>query len=207
MANKKTSKPEQRTTTVAKKTKTSAKRTAAGAKRAAGTRRPVAASAVRVAEPERADELVGKKAPAFALADRAGKIQRSAALAGKPSVLYFYPKDDTPGCTREACDFRDGLADFSRAGIRVLGVSPDSPASHDRFAAKYGLSFTLLSDPDKTLAQAYGVWVKKKNYGREYMGIERSTFLVDGRGVVRRVWRGVKVAGHVQAVLDAAREL
>jgi len=119
-------------------------------------------------------------------------------------VLYFYPKDDTPGCTREACGFRDDLGKFEALGVRVVGVSPDKPESHTRFRSKYGLNFTLLSDAEKTLADACGVWVKKQNYGREYMGIERSTFLVDGAGKVRKVWRGVRVDGHVAAVLAAA---
>ncbi|GMV12968.1 MAG: peroxiredoxin [Polyangiaceae bacterium] len=144
------------------------------------------------------DPLLGKRAP---------KLPGAGPGAGGPYVLYFYPKDDTPGCTKEACDFRDGLSAFRKAGVRVIGVSPDSEASHARFSEKYALPFTLLSDPDKQLARAYSVWVKKKNYGREYMGIERSTFLVDAKGVVRRVWRGVKVAGHVDSVLAAAKEL
>jgi peroxiredoxin Q/BCP len=121
---------------------------------------------------------VGSHAPAFKLKDHSGKEVSSAVLAGSPYVLYFYPKDDTTGCTKEACGFRDSYRAFGRVA-RVLGVSPDSEASHARFVEKYGLPFTLLSDPEKTLANAYGVWVKKQNYGREYMGIARSTFLVD----------------------------
>lgn len=148
----------------------------------------------------KADALVGKRAPKLPLTG-------AESVVGEPYVLYFYPKDDTPGCTKEACDFRDGIAAFRKAGVRVIGVSPDGEASHARFRDKYALPFTLLSDPEKTLAHAYSVWVKKKNYGREYMGIERSTFLVDAKGVVRRAWRGVKVAGHVDSVLGAAKEL
>lgn len=146
----------------------------------------------------------GARAPAFELPDQDGAAFSSGSLAGRPYVLYFYPKDDTPGCTREACEFRDELGKFQGLGVRVVGVSPDKPESHTKFRQKYGLSFTLLSDVEKTLAQAYGVWVKKQNYGREYMGIERSTFLVDGAGTILKAWRGVRVDGHVAAVLAAA---
>lgn len=149
---------------------------------------------------------VGSHAPTFKLKDQSGKEVSSASLAGSPYVVYFYPKDDTTGCTKEACGFRDSHRAFGRVA-RVLGVSPDSEASHARFATKYGLPFTLLSDPDKTLAGAYGVWVKKQNYGREYMGIARSTFLVDEKGVIQKAWRSVRVDGHVDAVLDAAKAL
>ena len=126
---------------------------------------------------------VGKKAPAFSLKDQSGELRRLADYAGRPVVLYFYPKDDTPGCTTEACGFRDALPEFDELGVRVIGVSPDSSASHERFRTKYSLPFSLLSDPDKQLSSAYGVWALKKNYGREYMGVVRSTFLVDGAGV------------------------
>jgi peroxiredoxin Q/BCP len=146
----------------------------------------------------------GAKAPAFSLLDQDGQRVTSSAFAGKPYVIYFYPKDDTPGCTKEACDFRDSTAAFKKRAVAVLGVSPDSSASHLRFKGKYKLPFTLLSDPDKELCKAYGVWAKKQNYGREYMGVVRSTFLVDGRGVIRKAWRGLKVAGHVESVLGEA---
>ena len=116
-------------------------------------------------------------------------------------MLYFYPKDDTPGCTKEACEFRDFGGKFGAAGVRVIGVSPDSEASHAKFAGKYGLPFTLLSDPDKKAAKAYGAWGLKKNYGREFMGIIRSTFVVDAQGKVKRAYYGVKVDGHVDSVL------
>jgi peroxiredoxin Q/BCP len=145
----------------------------------------------------------GSKAPAFELSDQDGSPVSAKALAGKPYVLYFYPKDDTPGCTIEACDFRDSSSSFNKAGVRVLGVSPDSVQSHDKFRSKFGLNFTLLADPDKSLAKGYGVWALKKNYGKEYMGIVRSTFLVDDKGVVRKAWRGIKAAGHVEKVLEA----
>lgn len=149
----------------------------------------------------------GDRAPSFSLRDQDGKELRSESLKGTPYVLYFYPKDDTPGCTTEACGFRDNARGFGKHKVRVLGVSPDSEASHARFAKKYGLSFTLLSDPDKTLARAYGVWVEKQNYGRKYMGIQRSTFVVDARGVVKKTYRGVRVPGHVESVLEAAGAL
>jgi peroxiredoxin Q/BCP len=150
---------------------------------------------------------VGDRAPSFALQDQSGQTLSSDELAGKPYVIYFYPKDDTPGCTTQACGFRDTGAEFDGAGVRVIGVSPDSVASHQRFAGKYGLSFTLLSDPKQELATHYGVWAMKKNYGREYMGIVRSTFLVDADGVIRKAWRSVRVNGHVAEVHAAAAAL
>jgi len=145
----------------------------------------------------------GSKAPAFSLPDETGSIVSSASLAGKPYVIYFYPKDDTPGCTKEACDFRDNLKAFNSAKVRVLGVSPDDPKRHAKFKEKYGLNFTLLSDVDKTLIGAYGIWIKKLNYGREYMGVQRSTFIVDKAGKIAKSWNGVRVPGHVEAVLGA----
>lgn len=152
-----------------------------------------------------APSLIGKKAPAFDLMDQSGRRVSSSGLAGKPYVLYFYPKDNTPGCTKEACDFRDAHGNFSRAKVTVLGVSPDSEKSHANFANKYELPFPLLVDADKTLAQAYGAWALKKNYGREYWGIVRSTFLIGADGKVKKQWRGVRVTGHVDAVLEEAR--
>ncbi len=149
----------------------------------------------------------GKKAPTFSLADQTGKTVSSSELAGKPYVLYFYPKDNTPGCTMEACDFRDSFARFNKEKVRVFGVSPDSSKSHAGFAAKFELPFTLLADTDKALVNAYGVWVKKQNYGREYMGVERSTFLVGADGNVAKVWRNVRVKGHVDSVLGEAAKL
>ncbi len=144
---------------------------------------------------------VGDTAPSFSLPDETGATVSSASLAGKPYVIYFYPKDDTPGCTQEACDFRDNLRAFNAQKVRVLGVSPDDPKRHAKFKEKYGLTFTLLSDTEKTLIQAYGIWAKKLNYGREYMGVQRSTYLVDMQGKIARVWQGVRVPGHVTAVL------
>ena len=122
-------------------------------------------------------------------------------------VLYFYPRDDTLGCTREAQEFTEALPEFAAAGVEIVGVSKDSAAKHDRFRAKYGLPFTLVSDAESDICERYGVWVEKKNYGKTYMGIERATFLIDAEGTVARVWRKVKVAGHVDAVLEAARTL
>jgi thioredoxin-dependent peroxiredoxin len=150
---------------------------------------------------------VGDKAPAFKMAtDNGGEISL-AALKGRPVVLYFYPKDDTPGCTKEACGFQAALPDFSRLDADVIGVSKDSVTRHKNFKSKYGLNFTLGSDADGSVCESYGVWKEKKNYGRAYMGIERSTFLIDGKGVIRNVWRKVKVNGHVDEVLEAAKAL
>ena len=150
---------------------------------------------------------VGKAAPKFEMpTDGGGKVSL-ADLKGQRVVLYFYPKDDTPGCTKEACGFRDSLPDFRKVKAAVIGVSRDSVAAHDKFKAKYKLPFALGSDTEIETAKAYGVWVKKKNYGREYMGMERSTFLIDGKGVIRGIWRGVKVNGHVEAVIEAIKAL
>jgi thioredoxin-dependent peroxiredoxin len=175
------------------------KKTAVKAKAAPAAKKPAASDA-------KSAIAVGGRAPSFKLKDQDGKELSSASLAGSAYVLYFYPKDDTSGCTKEACGFRDSFRSFGKLA-RVIGVSPDSEASHARFAGKYGLPFTLLADPDKKLADAYGVWVKKQNYGREYMGIARSTFVVDARGVVRNAWRAVRVDGHVDAVLGAVKAL
>ena len=126
-------------------------------------------------------------------------------LRGSAVVLFFYPRDDTSGCTRESIGFSDRLQEFADAGARVIGISRDSVARHDRFVAKHGLKVALLSDEDGSVCEAWGVWVEKKNYGRAYMGIERSTFLIGPDGRIARVWRKVRVAGHVEAVLDAVR--
>ncbi|RYZ01304.1 MAG: thioredoxin-dependent thiol peroxidase [Myxococcales bacterium] len=172
-------------------------------KRAAAKVAQVAASAaLKVLDPD-----AGRKAPSFELSDETGKTVSSSSLAGKPYLLYFYPKDDTPGCTKEACDIRDSFARFGKQGLRVLGVSPDSAQSHTKFIKKYGLPFTLLSDPEKTLASAYGVWGEKSNYGKKYLGIIRSTFLIGPDGTIKKAYRGVKVNGHVDAVLADAKAL
>jgi thioredoxin-dependent peroxiredoxin len=150
---------------------------------------------------------VGKKAPAFRLTtDGDGKISL-ADLKGKPIILYFYPKDDTTGCTKEACAFRDLQREFKKIGATVIGVSRDSVASHDKFKKKYELNFSLGSDAEGTVSDAFGTWVQKSMYGRKYMGMERATFLIDGKGVVREVWRKVKLPGHAEAVLEAARRI
>ncbi len=149
----------------------------------------------------------GDKAPDFKLpTDGGGEISLSS-FKGKPLVLYFYPKDDTSGCTKEAMGFRDALSAFKKAGAAVVGVSKDSVARHDKFKAKYDLNFPLVSDEDGRLCEAYGVWVEKSMYGRKYMGIERSTFLIDGAGRIARVWRKVKVPGHVDEVMAAVKTL
>ena len=149
----------------------------------------------------------GDSAPDFTLpGDGGGEVSLSA-LRGKKVILYFYPKDMTPGCTTESCDFRDALPDFSAFDATVIGLSRDSAERHDKFKAKYDLNFPLAADEEGTVCEAYGVWVEKSMYGRKYMGIERSTFLVDGDGVVRQVWRKVKVKGHAEAVLQEAKAL
>ena len=149
----------------------------------------------------------GKKAPDFtAPTDGGGKLKLSE-LRGKPVVLYFYPKDDTSGCTAEACGFRDSVPDYGRTGAVVIGVSRDSVASHDKFKKKHELPFILASDAGSDVCEKYGVWVEKSMYGRKYMGIERCTFLIDQEGVVRGAWRKVRVPGHVAEVLKAARAL
>ena len=150
----------------------------------------------------------GKAAPAFTLKDQDGNKVSLSGFKGKQAVVvYFYPKDDTPGCTKEACGFNEALPDFGKAKAEVIGISRDSVASHDKFAGKYKLRFRLASDEDGKACKAYGTWVEKSMYGRKYMGIERATFLVDAKGVVRGIWRKVKVPGHVEEVLAAARGL
>lgn len=190
----------------APKSKAPAKKKPAAAAKKAGAEKAKPAAKKVAASAGKGAVDVGSRAPSFKLNDQNGKELSSASLAGSPYVLYFYPKDDTTGCTKEACGFRDSFRSFGKLA-RVIGVSPDSEASHARFAGKYGLPFTLLADSEKKLANAYGVWVKKLNYGREYMGIARSTFVVDAGGVVRNVWRGVRVDGHVDAVLGAVKAL
>lgn len=149
----------------------------------------------------------GDRAPNFKLATDEGEDVSRATLKGKPYVLYFYPKDDTAGCTREAVDFSAAAAKFAKLGIAVIGVSKDSVASHEKFRKKHKLKITLASDPDIKTALDWGVWVEKSLYGRKYMGMERATFLVDAKGVIARAWHKVKVPGHVEAVLAAARAL
>jgi len=152
----------------------------------------------------------GDKAPDFELPTASGetlKLSKLIKAGGKPVVIYFYPKDDTSGCTAEAKDFTRLHADFKKAGVEVIGISPDSPESHQKFARKYDLKVRLAADADKAVANAYGVWVEKSMYGRKYMGVERSTFLIDKSGRIARSWRKVKVPGHAEEVLAAAKAL
>ena len=148
---------------------------------------------------------VGKKAPEFTLQGSSKESISLKDLKGKSVVLYFYPKDDTPGCTKEACDFRDSLKKFTSKQAVVLGVSPDTLKAHDKFIDKFELPFELLSDPDHAVAEKYGVWVEKSMYGRKYMGIERSTFVIDPEGKLKAAFRKVKVDGHVDEVLAAVK--
>lgn len=153
---------------------------------------------------------VGKKAPVFTLADQDGEKHALKDYAGGPVVLYFYPKDDTSGCTKEACQFRDLLPEFTRCKAVVLGVSPDSEASHAKFVNKHELNFTLLadnkdSDGTPRVCDKYGVWVEKSMYGRKYMGVQRTTYLIDGGGKVAHRWDKVKVPGHAEVVLDVVK--
>jgi peroxiredoxin Q/BCP len=146
---------------------------------------------------------VGKKAPAFTLQDQAGKTHRLADHAGRPVILFFYPKDDTPGCTKEACAFQASLGKLNSSKASVMGVSILDGASKAKFAKKYGLSFPLLADEDHAVAEKYGVWQEKSNYGRKYMGIARTTYLIGPDGKVQRRWDRVKVDGHAEEVLEA----
>jgi len=150
---------------------------------------------------------IGDKAPAFDLPTDGGGQMKLSDLKGKTVVLYFYPKDSTPGCTIEGNDFTELHGEFEKAGAVVLGASKDNVKRHDNFKAKQGFPFTLLSDEDGVLCEAYGVWVLKKNYGREYMGIERATFVIDANGKITHEWRKVRVKGHAQAVLEAVQSL
>ena len=149
----------------------------------------------------------GAKAPDFDLPTAPGQTVRLGALKGQKIVLYFYPKDDTAGCTAEAVAFNGLKAQFAKAGAQIIGISPDSPASHAKFSRKHKLGLTLASDEAKDMLRAYGVWVEKSMYGRKYMGVERTTFLIDAEGAIARIWRKVKTPGHAEEVLEAARAL
>jgi peroxiredoxin Q/BCP len=149
----------------------------------------------------------GDKAPDFELPTESGDKFKLSGFKGKGVVLYFYPKDDTSGCTLEAKDFSVFAPDFRKAGIEVIGLSPDGVESHRKFSRKYDLAVRLAADEDKAVANAYGVWVEKSMYGRKYMGVERSTFLIDKSGRIAKSWRKVKVPGHAEEVLAAARAL
>ena len=143
----------------------------------------------------------GQKFPSFSLADQTGKIHTLESLAGQVFVIYFYPKDDTTGCTTEACEFRDILPRFE--GVKVFGASPDSVKSHEKFANKFDLNFPLLADEGHALADSLGIWVEKTLYGRKYMGVERTTFLVDEHGMIQKIWQKVKPANHAAQVAEA----
>lgn len=149
----------------------------------------------------------GQTAPDFTLTAHDGQQLTLSSLRGQPVVIYFYPEDDTPGCTIEACGFRDANAEFAKHGAVVLGISPDGTERHEAFRAKYNLNFTLLSDPDHRVAMRYGAWREKNRYGRKTIGMQRSTFVIDPAGVVRKVWKQVKVEGHERYVLEAVRSL
>jgi peroxiredoxin Q/BCP len=147
----------------------------------------------------------GDLAPDFTLPTDGGGSVTLSALRGKKVILYFYPKDDTPGCTTEACSFRDNLPDFAGSDAVVIGISKDTVKAHDKFKAKHALTFTLASDAEGDVCERYGTWVEKSMYGRTYMGIERATFLIDADGKIVRIWHKVKVAGHASEVLAAAK--
>ncbi|MHB8339364.1 MAG: thioredoxin-dependent thiol peroxidase [Ignavibacteriaceae bacterium] len=144
----------------------------------------------------------GKKAPAFKLKDQDGKTVSLNDFKGKDVILYFYPKDDTPGCTTEACNFRDEFPKFQNINAVILGISPDSEASHKKFIAKFGLPFSLLSDESKDVLEKYDVWKEKNMYGKKYMGVERTTFVIDGDGKIKKIFKKVKVSNHYNEVLE-----
>src|SRR5262245_50720416 len=150
---------------------------------------------------------VGKKAPAFSLKDQSGTTHQLSDYVGKPLVVYFYPKDDTPGCTQETCDFRDRLPKFKKSQAAVLGVSILDEKSKAKFAGKYDVNFPLLADADHAVAEKFGVWQEKSRYGRTYMGIARTTYLIDKDGKVARRWDNVKVDGHVEQVMEELQKL
>lgn len=150
---------------------------------------------------------IGKKAPAFSMKIDGGEKVSLSELKGKNVILYFYPKDDTTGCTAQACDFRDKLPAFKKLDAVIVGVSRDSVESHNKFKKKYDINFALGSDETGKVTEAYGVWVEKNMYGKKYMGIERSTFIIDANGIIRNIWRKVKVPGHVEEVAKALKQL
>ena len=152
------------------------------------------------------DVTVGTKAPDFSLPDQAENIVRLKSLKGKPVVLYFYPKDDTPGCTKESCDFRDAYTKIAKTGAVILGISLDSTESHSKFIKKYSLPFSLLSDEEAAVSKAYDVYKLKNMYGKKYWGIERSTFIIDQAGLIKAIFRKVKVDGHAEEVLTVLKD-
>lgn len=176
----------------------------AAKKKPAGTRvKKVARKATGTSKPKKAGAMpvVGHMAPDFALQSDVNGLVSLSRYRGKNVILYFYPKDDTPGCTREACSFQEHKPKLIGENAVVIGVSPDGPESHKKFRAKYGLDFVLVSDEERELCKAYGVWVEKNNYGKKYMGVQRATFLIDGQGRVAYVWPKVAVDGHTEDVL------
>ncbi|MDX5365385.1 MAG: thioredoxin-dependent thiol peroxidase [Alphaproteobacteria bacterium] len=191
----------------AKKSSTARPKTSAKAKPAAKAKAPAKAKAAAKAEAGSRLPAEGKKAPAFSLPADDGSTVSLKSLAGKKAVLYFYPKDDTPGCTTEGIAFSALKKKFDAAGAVVLGISKDSIEKHCKFRDKHNLTVRLLSDEEGKMLEAYGVWTEKSLYGRKFMGIERSTFLIDEKGIVRKVWPKVKVNGHAEEVLEAAKAL
>ena len=191
---------------MARKIKATEKPTAAGGRKKTVTKKtatPTKAKTTKAAKPGPSTRQlkIGQKAPAFSLPNQDGKLVRLADFKGKKVVLYFYPKDDTPGCTKESCTLRDGLDEIQDSGAVVLGISGDSVDSHKKFAKKFNLNFPLLSDEKKAVLQAYGVWKEKSLYGRKFMGIERTTFIIDEHGKLDDIFRKVKVDGHLEEVL------
>lgn len=193
---------------MAQNTKATKKPTPAGGTKKTATKKaatPTKAKTTKAVKsgpgPSTRELKIGQKAPAFALPNQDGKIMRLSDFKGKKVVLYFYPKDDTPGCTKESCAFRDGLDEIHASGAVVLGISGDSVDSHKKFVKKFNLNFPLLSDEKKTVLQAYGVWKEKSLYGRKYMGIERTTFIIDEQGKLDDIFPKVKVDGHLEEVL------
>lgn len=150
---------------------------------------------------------IGDKAPDFSLSSDQHKTVSLHDLRGKKVILYFYPRDNTPGCTREACDFRDDLNRFEKCNAEILGISKDNPQRHEKFKQKYGLTFTLLADEHGDVCEAYGVINKKSLFGRSFLGVQRSTFLIDEQGIIRAIWRKVKVTGHTHEVLDELNKI
>ena len=189
--------------------KTAAKKAApakAAPAKAAAPKKPAAAKPAPAAAPA-AGPAEGAMAPAFSMPASGDRTVSSAALKGKPYLLYFYPKADTPGCTKQACGVQEALPALGKLGLEVIGVSPDPMPPIEKFAAKYKLTFPLASDADQTVATAYGTWVEKSMYGKTYMGMERSSFLVDAAGKVVKVWRKVKPEAHAAEVMEAAKGL
>ena len=193
--------------TKAKKATTTRKISSAKSKSASPTPRVKTQAPVSSSAPRTYKLNVGDLAPNFTLLDQSGQSVSLTQFAGKKVVLYFYPKDDTPGCTKEACSFRDNIQQFGTKDAVILGVSADDPQSHQAFIQKYGLNFTLLADTDKSVSEAYGVWVEKNMYGKTYMGIERTTFLINPDGRISEIFRQVKVDGHTEEVLEALAKI